>query len=198
MAVCCMTIHVQYVHMTLIFTVMRSHLYSLYPFLSAELTWEYLITKESWDDYGDNSIATLIAKHDDPICDRFACKLLKALLLDVNAIRREAQGNNQFIQTVLGKWHSGEGNAVPFTWRDLIQCMKGAGLETRLVHVIEGKVLGKFVLDPVVITNNNVITYNIWNPSPFFMVLFPQVLHNDSQTSILAVLLRVIVIVFQP
>ena len=117
----------------------------MYPFLSAELTWEDLITKESWDEYGDYSISALIAMNEVPDCNNFASKLLKAPPLIVKKIRREAQGDNdQFVQTVLTKWYSRECNAVPFTWRDLIQCMKGAGLDQHLVQIIEQNVLGKF------------------------------------------------------
>ena len=115
---------------------------------AAELTWEDLITKKTWGEYGDNSISALIAMHKDPDCNNFASKLLKAPPLIVNNIRRKShEHNDQFIQTVLTKWHAGEGDPVPFTWRHLIQCMKDASLDLRLVQIIEWNVLGKFCVE---------------------------------------------------
>ena len=125
------------------------HLYYsllVYPLQStaAELTWDDLTTTKSWSEYGGNSIVGLIAMHNDPTCDSFASKLLEAPSLIVQNIRRKSHGDNdQFVQTILIKWYSREGNPVPFTWRDLIQCMKDAGLDPRLVQIIEQKVLGK-------------------------------------------------------
>ena len=82
--------------------------------------------------------------HEEHICDSFASLLLKAPPLIVKNIRSKAKGNNdQFVQTVLSKWHSREGTPVPFTWRELIQCMKDTGLDQNLVKIIEQEVLGK-------------------------------------------------------
>ena len=126
--------------------IIHIHVYSLQT-TAAELTWHDLIAMKSWEECNDNSISGFIALHGNHTCDNFASLLLKAPNLIVNAIRREAQGdNNQFIQTVLQKWYSKEGNPVPITWRYLIQCMKDAGLDHQLVQVIEGKDLGKFCI----------------------------------------------------
>ena len=116
---------------------------------AAELTWKELIATKSWGGYGNYSISHLIALHDEPTCNRFASLLLSADPLIVDDIRREAKENNdQFVQILLSKWYSREGNSVPFTWRDLIQCMKDAGLDQHMVQIIERNILGMFCVGP--------------------------------------------------
>ena len=105
---------------------------------AAEPVWSDLISMKSWNGFGGKSIAGFIALHDLPICDNFASLLLNANHLVVSAIRKESQGNQlQFINTVLSKWHSREGTSVPCTWKNLIQCMKAAGLDQHMIQIIE-------------------------------------------------------------
>ena len=105
---------------------------------AAKPTWGDLISKKSWPGFGEQSIASFIALHEDARTNNFASLLLQSPPLLVQNIRRASDGSNQqFVQEVLNKWHARQGTPVPFTWGDLIKCMKDADLDQHLVQIIE-------------------------------------------------------------
>ena len=104
----------------------------------AGITWSDLVTMKPWLD--NQTISGFIALHPNTICDNFANLLLQDSLV-VGNIRSENKSNNSFVDAVLTQWFSSTGTSVPFTWRDLIQCMKDAGLNSHTVQIIEDNVL---------------------------------------------------------
>ena len=104
----------------------------------ANITWSDLIMIKPW--LGNQSISGFIALNPIPTCDNFANLLLQNRLV-VKNLRSESSSNDTFVTAVLDQWCSRAGTPVPFTWRDLTQCMKDAGLDPRTVQVIEQHVL---------------------------------------------------------
>ena len=107
----------------------------LTPTPAVEPTWNDLIVIQPWDGFGNQSIASAIAFHTRVECDRFADLLLKNHLL-VESTRRACPANDLFIQKVLDMWYKRSGSAIPCTWKDLIGCMKGAGLDSHIIEII--------------------------------------------------------------
>ena len=107
-------------------------------------SWRELIEVKQWEGFYNNSISHFIAFHDPVLCDNFADLLLNKEMF-VRATRRNNAGfpgNPGFVNAVLQDWHhSVEPPPVPCTWKDLIKCMKDAGLNPNLVKVIEDNVL---------------------------------------------------------
>ena len=104
------------------------------------MEWNELIEVKYWREFGQQSIADSLALHSDPECDKFANLLLNNRLF-VKAARRKNQNNDKFVLEVLEKWYSTVcGPAVPCTWKDLIDCMKRAGLDAEMIETIENNV----------------------------------------------------------
>ena len=82
------------------------------------------------------SIADFIAMQPDYQCDAFANMLLGDDNDRVVATRGN-NPNNVFIPAVLRLWINQAGVAVPRTWKELIRCMRAAGLAPRTVDIIE-------------------------------------------------------------
>lgn len=89
---------------------------------------------KQWKGFGKRSISDSIALHTPPECEKFANLLLDDDYMLVRATRRENPDNSAFVKTVLEKRYS---SAVPFTWKDLIDCMKNAGLDELMIKTIE-------------------------------------------------------------
>ena len=105
---------------------------------SAGLTWNDLIRVQPW--LNNQSISGFIALNPAHICDNFANLLLDNTTV-VDNLRANNQENNAFVQAVLRQWYNRTGSPVPCTWRDLIQCMKNAGLTPHTVQIIEQNIL---------------------------------------------------------
>ena len=105
---------------------------------TAGLTWNDLIRIQPW--LHNQSISGYIALQPATTCDNLANLLLQNPVV-VNNLRANNQENNAFVQAVLTQWYSRIGTPVPLTWRDLIQCMKDAGLTPHTVQIIERKIL---------------------------------------------------------
>ena len=115
----------------------------LQPIPSSGPTWNDLIRNQPW--LNNQSISRFIALHPAFACDNFANLLLYNPVV-VNSLRAINHENNAFVQAVLTQWYSRTGYSVPCTWRDLIQCMKDAGLDPRTVQIIEDNVLNEVPL----------------------------------------------------
>ena len=103
--------------------------------LAAVPAWNDLIIKQPWDGFSNQSVAEFIALHDPVNCENFAALLLNNHML-VTSTRRDKPGNAEFVQKVLGLWFERTGSAVTLTWKDLIGCMKGAGLHGHMIEII--------------------------------------------------------------
>ena len=110
---------------------------------TAEPAWNELIEIKPWVGFGQRSIADVIALHSPVDCDNFAALLLNDHLY-VEATRRNNPKNDPFVIEVLRKWYSSDGLAVPCTWESLIECMKRAGLNPRMIKNIEENTRGKY------------------------------------------------------
>ena len=104
---------------------------------ATDITWSDLIMIKPW--LGNQSISGFISLQPDISCDNFANLLLKDSLV-VQNLRDRKPTNKAFVNAVLNEWYSGTGTPVPFTWSDLIQCMRNAGLHPRTVKIIEENV----------------------------------------------------------
>ena len=113
-------------------------MYLLVSILSTGITWSDLIMLKPW--LGSQSISGFIALNPATNCDNFANLLLQNPLV-VGNLRIQNATNNAFVTAVLTQWYSRTGTPVPFTWRNLIQCMRNAGLDPRTVQIIEQNVL---------------------------------------------------------
>ena len=106
---------------------------------ATEPTWNDLIEVKYWKNFGQRSIATAIALHTRNQCESFANLLLNDYLY-VDATQRRNPETEVFISEILKKWYSRVDNAVPCTWTDLIRCMKGAGLDKKVIQTIANNV----------------------------------------------------------
>ena len=102
--------------------------------------WTELIEIKKWEGFCKRSIADSIALHSNTHCYVFANLLLGGDPLLVEATRREKPDNVNFIHTVLRIWYSQSGLAVPYTWNNLIDCMKRAGLNEVMIKTIEDNI----------------------------------------------------------
>ena len=103
-------------------------------------TWNELIEVKHWKNFRQRSIAAAIALHTPDQCASFANLLLNDHLY-VNATRRRNPETEAFVGVVLDKWYSSVGGpASPCTWRDLIRCMEGAGLDKEMIQAITDNV----------------------------------------------------------
>ena len=102
-------------------------------------TWNELIEVKRWKGFGQRSIAAAIALHTPVQCESFANLLLNDDLY-VNATRRRNPETEAFVSEVLRKWYSSVDIAAPCTWRDLIRCMEGAGLNKKMIQTITDNV----------------------------------------------------------
>ena len=102
--------------------------------------WTELIEIKQWDGFCKRSIAASIALNSKTQCDIFASLLLGGDPLLVEATRREKPDNVDFIHAILRIWYAQSGSAVSYTWRDLVDCMKRAGLNEVMVKTIEDNI----------------------------------------------------------
>ena len=99
-------------------------------------TWNELFEVNYWENFRQRSIATAIALHTPDQCISFANLLLNDYFY-VKATRRRNPETEAFVSEVLHKWYSSVGGpASPCTWRDLIWCMKEAGLDKKMIQTI--------------------------------------------------------------
>ena len=115
------------------------HLHTFFSIRDANITWSEMIMVKPW--LGNQSISCFTALNSIPTCDNFASILLLQNCLVVQNLRSENSTYDAFVIAILNQWCSGTCTPVPFIWRDLIQCMKGAGLDPHTVQVIEQHVL---------------------------------------------------------
>ena len=136
--VCCMWHWHPRSYNNLIYSVAYNYVHIFYPIPAASITWPDLIKIRPW--LNNQSISGFIALKPDTTCDNFANLLLQNPSV-VQNLRSQNSTNQAFVTAVLTQWYQAIGTPVPFTWRDMIQCMKDAGLDPRTVHIIEQNVL---------------------------------------------------------